>query len=109
MQVSGFLSFTEFEAILNSKEMQCLVSSMDVDLSDLQILYQLLDDGKGLISLKEFVTGLQGIKGDAKALDVVKICNALKRMDNKIDGIAHAVDQKTPSLDNGILVEKAAG
>jgi len=101
----GFISWEEFEAIWMSQHMQTMLASMEVDFSDLEVLFRMLDSGNGLISSEEFINGLQSMKGGAKALDVIKIWNVVKRLDTKLDGIAKDLKRKRPTSQQQVQIQ----
>jgi Ca2+-binding EF-hand superfamily protein len=83
----GLISRQEFSHLLESKDIRLLMSTLDVDVRDmdtardLDALFKLIDDGDGRISPEEFVNGLQRMKGNARALDLVKLTKITKRIE----------------------------
>merc|ERR1712185_618540 len=81
----GLVSWEEFEVILKEEHMKLLMSTLEVDVRDLETLFKLLDDGDGRISPEEFVNGLQRMKGSAKALDLVTLLKITRRIEAKLN------------------------
>jgi len=83
----GFVCWEEFEPVLKTDQMKCLMSSLEIDVADLETLFNLLDGGEGMISAQEFISGLQSMKGNAKALDVITMQSIVKRIEMKVDAM----------------------
>eukprot|EP00930_Biecheleria_cincta_P026706 TRINITY_DN1877_c0_g1_i1.p1 TRINITY_DN1877_c0_g1~~TRINITY_DN1877_c0_g1_i1.p1 ORF type:complete len:580 (-),score=99.92 TRINITY_DN1877_c0_g1_i1:476-2215(-) len=67
------MSRAEFYNALRDTTMRDYLSTLDIEVHEVDILFDLLDDGDGLISIQEFCQGLPRLKGEARALDVVTI------------------------------------
>lgn len=76
---SGELSAEEFFAGLANKKVKQVLALLDMKASDMEDIWNILDDGDGLLTIKEWTNGLRRMKGDAKAKDLVdvakKLCN----------------------------------
>lgn len=81
----GLVSWDEFEVLLKEEHMKLLMSTLEVDVRDLETLFKLLDDGDGRISSEEFINGLQRMKGSAKALDLVTLLKIARRIEAKLN------------------------
>jgi hypothetical protein len=77
----GHVSWREFEALLTEPRMKLLMSTLEVDVRELETLFKLLDDGDGFISPDEFIEGLQRMKGNAKALDLMALTRSVQRIE----------------------------
>merc|ERR1719210_1365309 len=87
----GFINRQELEFLLKDDSMKLLMSTLELELDDLEALFQLLDDGDDLISPQEFVQGLMSMKGTAKALDVVTLLSIVRRIEDKMDAQVDAL------------------
>eukprot|EP00435_Cladocopium_sp_Y103_P036608 s1334_g9.t1 len=67
----GILSPGEFLAAMNLPSVKNFLHSMDVNIRDIGPLFEILDDGDGMITVSEFCKGLQQLKGSARAIDMV--------------------------------------
>lgn len=67
----GILSPGEFLAAMNLPSVKNFLHSMDVNVRDIGPLFDILDDGDGMITVSEFCKGLQQLKGQARAIDMV--------------------------------------
>lgn len=89
----GFLSCKEFTESLKDPVVTSYLSIMDLEVNEVEPLFQLLDDGQGLVTIDEFVTGLTRLKGQARALDVVVISHDVQRIADQLNNM-EAVLQK---------------
>merc|ERR1719217_1015514 len=69
----GLVHKEEFIELLRKPRAKTLLSILEVDSSDIERLWHLLDDGDGTICIEEFVKGVMKVRGQAKAMDVVTI------------------------------------
>lgn len=77
----GKCTLAEFEKHLADTKMQALLRSLDIEVRDALLLFDLLDnDGSGEIDMEEFITGCITLRGPAKAVHVEK----LKRLHNEM-------------------------
>merc|ERR1712151_633363 len=77
----GFVSWDEFKPLLTDPSLRLMLSTLELDAKDAEMLFTLLDDGDGMLSADEFVQGAQNIKGTAKALDLVAVLNIVRRIE----------------------------
>jgi len=95
---SGKISWEEFEDQLESKAMREYFKHIDIDISEAQGLFFLLDmDGSGTIDADEFLNGSLRLRGPAKAIEIALIMRTLKWL------AEHA--QKSRKLQERIIVE----
>ncbi|CAE7360253.1 Scn11a, partial [Symbiodinium necroappetens] len=66
----GNLTKDEFAAAMSLPSVQGFLTSLDVSVRDCHPLFDILDDGDGLITTAEFCKGLMQLKGQARALDI---------------------------------------
>ncbi|CAE7451133.1 CACNA1H, partial [Symbiodinium pilosum] len=67
----GNLSRDEFNETMSLPSVQHYLRTLDMSMQDCRPLFDILDDGDGLITITEFVRGLSQIKGQARAVDIV--------------------------------------
>jgi len=67
----GHLSPEEFVAAMSLPSVQRFLNSLDVSIRDCGPLFDILDDGDGMITIAEFCKGLMQLKGQARAIDLV--------------------------------------
>mmetsp|Transcript_71215 Transcript_71215/g.126856 ORF Transcript_71215/g.126856 Transcript_71215/m.126856 type:complete len:547 (+) Transcript_71215:79-1719(+) len=76
----GTLDKSEFEEALKQEEMVSMLEVFELEVSDIDVLFKLLDDGDGSISVDEFVAGVEHMKGGARAIDVMEVKWDIKKL-----------------------------
>lgn len=69
----GTLSMDEFQDVLKQHRVRTMLSILEIDTSDAEGLFHLLDGGDGQIYMDEFVQGVMRVRGSAKAMDMVTL------------------------------------
>ncbi|CAE8623654.1 unnamed protein product [Polarella glacialis] len=59
----------------------------DIEVQDMEALWNILDNGDGELSVDEFLMGVARIKGPSKSLDTVHVLHLCQRMEKKVDAI----------------------
>merc|ERR1712151_211892 len=77
----GFVSWDEFKPLLTDPSLGLMMSTLELDAKDAEMMWTALDNGDGQLSADEFVQGAQSIKGTAKALDMVAVLNKVTRIE----------------------------
>jgi len=67
---TGSLHKEQFSQLLRDPGVKHWLSSMDLDVSDVDSVFTLLDDGDGLLTAEELVSGVARLKGFARSIDV---------------------------------------
>lgn len=80
---SGELTTNEFFGSLQNKQVIQLLQTMDMRVSELEEVWDVLDDGDGLLTIKEFTDGIRRMKGAAKAKDIADVIKKLHTTDRK--------------------------
>jgi hypothetical protein len=91
---SGTLTRKEFESQVNTKPMREYFKHLDIDISEANSLFNLLDsNGDGGVSLDEFVNVSLRLRGEARALEmeVLKrtVAELLKKQEGATDMLEH--------------------
>lgn len=81
----GVVNQQEFDQLLTDTVMQKYLSTLDVDVNDMKALFKILDDGDGNISLDEFCKGVVMVKGQAKAMDMIKVEKCVLRLEKTVE------------------------
>eukprot|EP00445_Apocalathium_hangoei_P063788 CAMPEP_0204114932 /NCGR_PEP_ID=MMETSP0361-20130328/4549_1 /ASSEMBLY_ACC=CAM_ASM_000343 /TAXON_ID=268821 /ORGANISM="Scrippsiella Hangoei, Strain SHTV-5" /LENGTH=299 /DNA_ID=CAMNT_0051065541 /DNA_START=37 /DNA_END=936 /DNA_ORIENTATION=- len=76
----GHLSWDEFSAVLKNHRIRTWFAAMEVDPSELEFLFEMLDDGDGKIGKDEFISAMQKMKGGSKAMDIVALHHETKKL-----------------------------
>merc|ERR1712137_1492883 len=71
---SGTISWQEFEDAMSDKRVVSYFKALELDISDARAIFPILDkDHQGVVSINEFFTGCERLKGGAKSLDIAKL------------------------------------
>merc|ERR1712224_507042 len=99
----GFITWDEFEASLELKEMQEYFKTVDVDISDAKGLWNLLDvDNDGSIDAEHLLNGCVRLQGPASALGQNMVMRELGRVMRELGCMAKYLEEM-----NGMLIELA--
>lgn len=90
----GMVTLDEFAQLIESPKLRFWMSQLELDYHDLLGLFEMLDDGDGEISMKEFIENAQKLKGPAKAID-------LHRLETKLELLLAQVLANTSSAAAG--------
>jgi len=80
---SGELSKDEFFSSLKNKKVKQMLELLEMKVVELTEVWEVLDDGDGLLTIKEFTDGIRRMKGEAKAKDIADVIKRLKTTDRK--------------------------
>jgi len=80
---SGELSKEELFGSLKNKKVSQMLDILEMKVSELQETWEVLDDGDGQLTIKEFTDGIRRMKGEAKAKDVADVIKRLRDTDRK--------------------------
>ena len=104
----GNLSRDEFFDTMSLPSVQHYLRTLDMSIQDCGPLFDILDDGDGLITITEFCKGLSQIKGQARAVDIV----ILQRENAKLLAECHKIRQDIRHVKKampGMLMKMASG
>jgi len=80
----GMLSRDEFEAMGTDPQLQAWMNALDINVHDLEGLFDLLDSGDGYVSVDEFLTGAQRLQGVAKNIDMAHLMVTVSRLEKNV-------------------------
>merc|ERR1712187_31361 len=80
----GIVTRKEFESVLEDKEVSHWFAAMEVDVNEASQLFNVLDDGDGMINLNEFIDGMKLVKGDAKGTDMVLLMREVRKLEKTV-------------------------
>eukprot|EP00443_Scrippsiella_acuminata_P101835 CAMPEP_0115603630 /NCGR_PEP_ID=MMETSP0272-20121206/16523_1 /TAXON_ID=71861 /ORGANISM="Scrippsiella trochoidea, Strain CCMP3099" /LENGTH=487 /DNA_ID=CAMNT_0003039151 /DNA_START=174 /DNA_END=1634 /DNA_ORIENTATION=+ len=90
---SGMITWNEIEAQMNTTEFQEYFKAIDVDVSEAQGLFKLLDlNDSGEISSEDFLNGCIRIRGPARALETMLLLRETSRMAERQRVQAHYLE-----------------
>eukprot|EP00408_Alexandrium_pacificum_P037572 CAMPEP_0171289390 /NCGR_PEP_ID=MMETSP0790-20130122/70579_1 /TAXON_ID=2925 /ORGANISM="Alexandrium catenella, Strain OF101" /LENGTH=531 /DNA_ID=CAMNT_0011759015 /DNA_START=90 /DNA_END=1685 /DNA_ORIENTATION=- len=76
----GYLSREELTNIMSFPKVRVWMSVLGLDVTEANALFNLLDDGDGLISFEGFVTGIMRLKGTSRSQDTITIMKDCQRI-----------------------------
>jgi len=107
---SGTITIHEFRKHLQDESVQAIFDSLGLDASDVWTLFKLLDiDNDTVIELDEFVAGCLRLKGNAKGLDMAKLCYEHKSMAKRLGNFMKRTDTLLARLASGVCLMRAPG
>merc|ERR1711972_1058534 len=68
----GQVSYDELQAMCCDPKACAILELLDVQMSHVEQLYEILDDGVGGITFEEFLGGITRCKGQARAMDMCR-------------------------------------
>lgn len=90
---TGVLTWPEFEARLITKEMKEYFKHLDIDITEAEALFSLLDlNGDGEISADEFLNGSLRLRGQARALEMEVMMRALSGLNESVEALLHQTE-----------------
>merc|ERR1712232_996528 len=66
----GFLDYDEFMTIITKPEVKSWLAAQQLDVSDAELMFVLMDDGDGEITAPELVKAAAKLKGPARSIDL---------------------------------------
>eukprot|EP00930_Biecheleria_cincta_P029945 TRINITY_DN20777_c0_g2_i1.p1 TRINITY_DN20777_c0_g2~~TRINITY_DN20777_c0_g2_i1.p1 ORF type:complete len:616 (-),score=112.55 TRINITY_DN20777_c0_g2_i1:236-2083(-) len=69
----GVITREEFEDALENPVVLSYFGLLEIEIHEVEPLFDLLDDGDGQVTISEFCNGIMRLKGQARALDVISI------------------------------------
>mmetsp|Transcript_10483 Transcript_10483/g.22840 ORF Transcript_10483/g.22840 Transcript_10483/m.22840 type:complete len:251 (+) Transcript_10483:3-755(+) len=76
---SGELSHEEFSDALDNPRVMKMMDLIEVKMEEVEEIWNVLDDGDGVLTIKEFSSGLRRMKGAAKSKDIVDTLKKLRQ------------------------------
>jgi len=100
----GRLSVDEFERAVSNSDVKTWLQVLEMEVHDVDALFQMIDDGDGFVTYDEFLQGIMRLKGQARTLDVIRIANKCDRIDKEVRVLTNQVHrrQSTNSKKKGV-------
>jgi len=95
---SGELTADEFFGAMKNKKVKQMLDVLDVQASELEEVWYVLDDGDGFLTIKEFTTGIRRMRGQAKAKDMADTVKRLRHATASTEELRLQADQFHKSL-----------
>jgi len=81
----GSLSKEEFLQIVEDPRVKTLLSALELDIEDAELVFDLTDTGDGQIGAEEMVYGFSRLKGAARSVDILALTKLTKEALSKLD------------------------
>jgi len=97
---NGYLTRNEFAKILEEPELKLWLAAMEVDITDVDAIFPLLDDGDGKLTISELVSGFARFKGPARQLDICILMEQVEDVRLGMRELAGKVDKEDETHKN---------
>jgi len=87
----GYLDQEEFRAIVSDDSISTWLASMDLVASDVDLLFDLIDNGDGLITVEELIEGVSKLKGNARSIDLQLLMRELSRVQDNMTELSTSI------------------
>mmetsp|Transcript_48757 Transcript_48757/g.115866 ORF Transcript_48757/g.115866 Transcript_48757/m.115866 type:complete len:746 (+) Transcript_48757:39-2276(+) len=94
---SGALDREEFKAILGKAEIRTWLAAMDLDVSDVDTVFDLVANEEGALTSQELVDGVARLKGPARSIDVVALLKKVETLEKQMTKIGSQEQQRHQS------------
>ncbi|CAE7676520.1 Cacna1h, partial [Symbiodinium pilosum] len=90
-----------FQNAFETKEVATKLKLLGFKEDDCQVIFNLLDEGDGSLTIDEFFEGLQEMKGPAQAKQCFMIRKRVEQIWNLLIQFSHEVDQDLMDISTG--------
>jgi len=80
----GHLSKAEFNQIADQQTIRHWLSSMELDVHDVEAVFDLIDNGDGKLTAEELVLGASHLKGAARNIDIALLLKGFKQQNQRL-------------------------
>lgn len=88
----GSINHTEFHNALSDPKAKAWLNTLDLEVVEVDTLFQMLDDGDGYISFDELLASAVRLRGWARASDLITMACNQKTMLTRLDQLSNEVD-----------------
>lgn len=97
---SGTLTWDEFRTYMKDRKVKAYFQTMDLDVSQAHVLFELLDtDGGGGVELQEFLEGCMRLKGNAKSIDLNQLILLNRKLQDQLCDFMCDYDERFSNLE----------
>lgn len=79
-----FVDEDELKTILRDPRMSLWLSAMELEVNDSKVLFNLLDNGDGKITVGELVRGVARLRGSARSIDLIALAGKLRSIESNL-------------------------
>eukprot|EP00415_Alexandrium_ostenfeldii_P003924 UN3924 len=88
----GIVTLQGFALVFeDDKVMRSLLELMDLEVRDVEELFQMMDDGSGLVDRDRFITSILSMRGHAKSSSQTRMMALVKSIHTKLGGISQGL------------------
>jgi len=87
----GLVTLEEFDAVLTDPAVCCFLQHLELEIHEGKALFQMLDNGDGVITYEEFINGVSRLKGQARTIDLIKLQLDSDKMMQSLDAICRSL------------------
>merc|ERR1712139_342207 len=80
----GRLSFKEFSEVVEDKNVDTWLKSMDIEVHDAKSTFNLIDNGDGYLTAEELVRGLARLKGCVRSMDMALLMKKIGTIEEHV-------------------------
>jgi len=84
----GFLDREEFIQVMTDVEIVNWLAAMDLQISDPNMLFDMVEDGNGTISAEQLVKGVGRLKGSARSTDLHQYGQDIKKLTQMVESMS---------------------
>merc|ERR1712039_12025 len=101
---NGSINWEEFQSALGTDEMQEVFQQIDIDISEAEGVFHLLDiNNSGKLSPEDFITGTTRLRGPAKSLDMTLLMREVEEVSKRQRNHARNVERQLGWLAESFL------
>merc|ERR1719181_70945 len=96
---NGFISLDEFKEVMHEKQLKLWLSSMELDIHDLEKAFYLLDTALGerdsQVSCEELIAGCARLRGFARSIDMAHLSVEIETVQNMVRTLQDMISPKS--------------
>ena len=104
----GVLTEDEMTQLLMDQRVQAYLQSLDLDVAEGQALFQLLQNGEGMVTYEDFIDGILRCKGPARAIDQICLQCEVKSVADSLRILTSALEE-TKLINNNSSNKRKTG
>eukprot|EP00811_Abedinium_folium_P020843 NODE_2985_length_2110_cov_9.759960.p1 GENE.NODE_2985_length_2110_cov_9.759960~~NODE_2985_length_2110_cov_9.759960.p1 ORF type:complete len:616 (+),score=141.58 NODE_2985_length_2110_cov_9.759960:2-1849(+) len=90
---NGVCDRHEFMKALGDPTIKAWLASMDVEVDDIDMLYDTIDNGDGLITTEELIHGVARIRGAARSIDMLCMLTRMTETLTEVRGVSSGIEE----------------
>lgn len=85
------LSIQDFNMLFKDHRMKMWMKDLGLEVSEVSGLFRLMDDGDGMVTFEEFLSGLLRLRGGAKSIDLATLLYENRRVISRVEALRRDV------------------